>query len=420
MNLKENIRIALAAIRANKMRSFLTMLGIIIGVGSVIAIVTIGTSGKEFLIQKINEAGGQSLSISVQNRSEGRYNINGLDDDDIELIKSIDIVKYVIPYLSSSAHSSTKAVPDGICSIEATGAEYAQALNIPVDFGRFFSEDEVKSHANVCLISAYTAKNFFHTSNPVGQTIDLQFDDKLLSLKIIGVTSDEESSNSLFSVDDMESMMEAYGFEFDFSKIGYLYMPSTTLMDIYGETNYSSVSVVTYDVNDLDKAGEIATSMLNARHGVIDDSVYVATNMATLVSLLDTVINIFTIFISSVGAISLIVGGVGVMNIMLVSVTERTREIGIRKALGARTSTILVQFLTESIIICIIGGLIGMALGFGLSFAVSVLMGAPVKFKISIILIAVGFSSAIGIFFGIYPAKKAAKMPPIEALRMNG
>ena len=420
MNLKENIKIALAAIRANKMRSFLTMLGIIIGVGSVIAIVTIGTSGKEYLIQKINEAGGQSLSISVYNRSEGRYNIDGLTDEDIDLIKSIDLIKYVSPLMNDMATTSTRAMPEGICSINATGAEYAQALNIPVDYGRFYSDDEVKAHAAVCVVTATTAKNFFNTSNPIGQTIDVQFDDKMLTLKIIGVASDAEQENSIFSVEDMENMMQSYGMEFDFKKVGYFYMPTTTLMDIYGETTYSSVSVVTYDVNDLDRAGEIAKSMLNARHGIIDDSVYVATNMATLVSLLDTVINIFTIFISSVGAISLVVGGVGVMNIMLVSVTERTREIGIRKALGARTSTILVQFLTESIIICIIGGLIGMALGFGLSFAVSVLMGAPVSFKASIILIAVGFSSAIGIFFGIYPARKAAKMPPIEALRMNG
>ena len=291
-------------------------------------------------------------------------------------------------------------------------------MGIKVDYGRWFNKDEVKAHAKVCLISEYTAKNFFHSQNPVGQTIDLKMNDQLISLKIIGISTDVESS--FFSIDDMQEMMDGFGMEFDFSKIGYVYMPVTTQMEVYGQTTYQGVSVITEDVNDLDRAGAEAVSMLNARHGVLDDSVYKATNMATLVDLLDTVINVFTIFISSVGAISLIVGGVGVMNIMLVSVTERTREIGIRKALGARTNVILFQFLTESIIICVIGGLIGMALGFGLSFAVSVLMGAPVSFKVSTILISVGFSSLIGIFFGIYPARKAAKMPPIEALRQTG
>ena len=417
MNVKENIKIALSAIRANKMRSFLTMLGIIIGVGSVIAIMTIGTTGKDFLIQKINEAGGQSVYISVDSSSE-RYTIDGLTEDDLDLIRSVDLVSYVLPESDDMAGLSTKAIPEGFCSVSAVTEDYQKAMGIKVDYGRWFNKDEVKAHAKVCLISEYTAKNFFHSQNPVGQTIDLKMNDQLISLKIIGISTDVESS--FFSVDDMQEMMDGFGMEFDFTKIGYVYMPVTTQMEVYGQTTYQGVSVITEDVNDLDRAGAEAVSMLNARHGVLDDSVYKATNMATLVDLLDTVINVFTIFISSVGAISLIVGGVGVMNIMLVSVTERTREIGIRKALGARTNVILFQFLTESIIICVIGGLIGMALGFGLSFAVSVLMGAPVSFKVSTILISVGFSSLIGIFFGIYPARKAAKMPPIEALRQTG
>ncbi|MDO5448313.1 MAG: ABC transporter permease [Clostridia bacterium] len=372
MNVKENIRIALMAIRANKMRSFLTMLGIIIGVGSVIAIMTIGNTGKDFLIQKINEAGGQSVYISVESDSE-RYTIDGLTEDDLDLIRSIDIVSYVLPEEDDMGGLSTRSMPDGICSITAVTDDYQQAMNIKTDYGRWFNKDEVTAHAKVCLISEYTAKNFFHSQNPVGKTIDIQLNDQLISLKIIGISTDVESS--LFSVDDIEEMMAGFGMEFDFSKIGYVYMPVTTYMDVYGETEYSGVSVVTYDVNDLDRAGAEAVGMLNARHGVLDDSVYKATNMATLVDLLDTVINVFTIFISSVGAISLVVGGVGVMNIMLVSVTERTREIGIRKALGARTNVILFQFLTESVIICVIGGLIGMAIGFGLSYAVSVFMG---------------------------------------------
>lgn len=419
MNLKENIRIALSSIRSNKMRSFLTMLGIIIGVGSVIAIVTIGNTGKDFLIDKINEAGGQSLSIMVSNEdTDGKYNIDGLTDEDIETIKSIDLVQYVSPLMSDMGAMQTETIHDGMASVSAANADYANMMKLEVVHGRFYSEEEYDSQAKVCLVTESTAQNFFNMSNPVGETLDLVLNEQLFTLKVIGVVKDEEGG--LFSTDDMEEMMESYGMQFDFGKIGAVYMPASILMELYGDTVYQSVSVVTYDVNDLDRAGEIAVGMLNARHNVIDDSVYVARNMATLVDLLDTVINIFTIFISAVGAISLVVGGIGVMNIMLVSVTERTREIGIRKALGARTSVILIQFLTESVILCLIGGLIGMALGFGMSAGVSALMGAPVTLELSTILIAVGFSSAVGIFFGIYPARKAAKMPPIEALRQNG
>ncbi len=401
------------------MRSFLTMLGIIIGVASVIAIVTIGNSGKDFLIAKINEAGGQSLSISVRNDdNDGRYNIEGLTDEDIETIKSIDLVQYVSPLMSAMGAMQTEYVPDGMASVSAANADYANMLDLEVLHGRFYSEEEYDSLSKVCLITESTAHNFFHSENPVGETIDVVLNEQLFTLKIIGVVKDEEEG--LFSADDMQDMMESYGMKFDFGKIGAVYMPATILMELYGYTEYESVSVVAYDVNDLDRVGEIAVGMLNARHNVTDNSVYRATNMATLVDVLDAVINIFTIFISAVGAISLVVGGIGVMNIMLVSVTERTREIGIRKALGARTSTILIQFLTESVILCLIGGLIGMALGFGMSAGVSALMGAPIALDFSTILIAVGFSSAVGIFFGIYPARKAAKMPPIEALRQNG
>lgn len=418
MNFKENVRIAIMAIRANKMRSFLTMLGIIIGVGSVIAIMTIGTTGKDFLIDKINEAGGQSVYVSVDNKSEGRYSITGLTDDDLELIKSIDLVSYVLPEYSAMGGLSTRLVPDGFCSVDGVTEDYQKAMDIKVDFGRWFSEDELKAHSKVCIVSHKTAQKFFKTDNPIGQTVDVNINDQLVSFKIIGVSTDVESS--LFSTDDIESMMGSWGIEFSFDKIGYVYTPVTTMMEIYGEAEYSGVSVLAYDVMDLDRVGEMAVGMLNARHGVLNNTVYAYQNMATLVDLLDTVINVFTIFISSVGAISLVVGGVGVMNIMLVSVTERTREIGIRKALGARTDTILFQFLTESVIICVIGGLIGMAVGSGISLVISLLMGAPVSFRISTILIAVGFSSAVGIFFGIYPARKAAKMPPIEALRQTG
>jgi putative ABC transport system permease protein len=169
----------------------------------------------------------------------------------------------------------------------------------------------------------------------------------------------------------------------------------------------------------LDSAGASAVNVLKVRHSNSDREVYKVTNMATYIELVDTVINVFTAFIAAVGAISLVVGGIGVMNIMLVSVTERTREIGIRKALGAKTSNIMFQFLTESVILCCIGGFIGPVLGVGGALAAAAYVNVPIKIQFSTILLAVGFSSAIGIFFGIYPARRAAKMLPIEALRRD-
>lgn len=182
---------------------------------------------------------------------------------------------------------------------------------------------------------------------------------------------------------------------------------------------FTQVYLMAEDGSDLDNVGESALNLIKTRHGDFDDSVYTLNIMATYIDLLDSVINIFTTFIAAVSAISLLVGGIGVMNIMLVSVTERTREIGIRKALGAKTSTIMLQFLTESVILCLLGGAIGFILGVGGALSVAAYLKIPIAVKFTTVLIAVGFSSAIGIFFGIYPAKRAAQMTPIEALRRD-
>lgn len=199
---------------------------------------------------------------------------------------------------------------------------------------------------------------------------------------------------------------------------GMLMVPSTLTSQIMGsQDSFDTIYIMASDENDLDGAGNSALNRLYARHNNVDRECYNVTNMATYIDLLDTVINVFTIFIAAVSAISLVVGGIGVMNIMLVSITERTREIGIRKALGAKTSTILFQFLTESIILCLIGGLIGLLLGVFGAALVSYIMNVPLQVELSTVLLAIGFSTAIGVIFGVYPARRAAKMPPIEALR---
>jgi putative ABC transport system permease protein len=180
---------------------------------------------------------------------------------------------------------------------------------------------------------------------------------------------------------------------------------------------YDAISIIAHDEGELNAVGNAVRNTLYTNHGNRDSNAYTVNNVSSYIDLLDRIINILTTFIAGVSAISLLVGGIGVMNIMLVSVTERTREIGIRKALGAKTSNILFQFLTESVILCLIGGVLGFILGVVVATVVAMVMEIPIAMKFSTVAIAVGFSSAIGIFFGIYPARRAARMLPIDALR---
>ena len=197
-----------------------------------------------------------------------------------------------------------------------------------------------------------------------------------------------------------------------------LFMPCTTLTQITGaKANLSSVFVIAEDGYDYDAVGNAAVNYLKAAHGNYENGMYTAQNMATYIEIVDIIMSVLTAFIAAVGAISLIVGGIGVMNIMLVSVTERTREIGIRKSLGAKTQVITMQFLTESIILCLIGGLIGVVLGIVGAYGACAIIDISPKIEWWLVLVALLFSSGVGLFFGIYPARKAAKLSPIEALR---
>ena len=197
-----------------------------------------------------------------------------------------------------------------------------------------------------------------------------------------------------------------------------LFMPCTTLTQITGaNSNLSSIFVIAQDGADNDAVGNATVNYLKAAHGNFAKNMYIAQNMATYIQIVDIVMHVLTAFIACVGAISLIVGGIGVMNIMLVSVTERTREIGIRKSLGAKTKVITLQFLTESVILCLIGGIIGLVLGIAGAYAACAVINITPKITWWVILLALAFSSGVGLFFGIYPARKAAKLSPIEALR---
>ena len=415
MDIRENIRIAIFSIKTNMMRSLLTMLGIIIGVASVIAIITLGTGGRDYIIDMINDLGSNAISIMVNGTVANESEF--ITEADIEAMKKLDNVQYCSPYSYSFGAIQTSQF-DGFAFTIAGNQDIMAINQMTTKYGRAWTKTEYEQCRNVCLVSTLTAKNVFGRENCVGETINYTVNDQTISLKIIGVV--DMTENAMMSADDMEAMMESSGMSNNGMNMGLIAMPSSLNSKLNGSMDhYMQVYLMAYEGADLENTGESALNLVKTRHGSFDDSVYTMTVMATYIDLLDSVISIFTTFIAAVSAISLLVGGIGVMNIMLVSVTERTREIGIRKALGAKTKTILFQFLTESVILCLIGGIIGLLLGSGGALAVAAYLKIPITVKFSTVAIAVGFSSAIGIFFGIYPAKRAAELTPIEALRRD-
>lgn len=408
MNISENIKIAIFSIKTNLMRSLLTMLGIIIGVAAVIAIITLGNGGRDFIVGMIKDMGSSVINISV-NAGEADAS-DYITAEDIEAIRKLDSVSYVSPVVISMGSASTKR-ENGIGISIAGNEDLGNMMSAGVTYGRFFTKDEYNSAAHVAVIDSISAHTMFGYDNPVGERMDFTVGDQTVQLTIIGVTDASMMSSSSMP-EDMSSLMST-------GQTACSIIIPATLSDILnGNSGRYEMCYIMADSDDqLDTAGSAAMNVLYTRHGNFGSNDYNIVNMATYIDLLDTVISVFTTFIAAVSAISLVVGGIGVMNIMLVTVTERTREIGIRKALGAKTSTILFQFLTESIILCLLGGIIGFIIGSVGAFSVAHYMGIPIEMKFSTIAIAVGFSTAIGVFFGIYPARRAAKMQPIDALR---
>ena len=414
MDIRENIRIAIFSIKTNMMRSLLTMLGIIIGVASVIAIVTIGNGGRDYIVGMIEDMGSNAIQIAVNVNTANQSNY--ITEEDISSIKKLGTVSYCSPYEFSFGQAQAGKYNGFVFTI-AGNQDLLFINQMTTKYGRSWTKDEYDQKRNVCIISTLTAKDIFGKENCVGESINYTVNNKTTSLKVIGVI--DMTENSMVSQDQMESITSMYSSSSSMS-MGMIAIPASLNGELNNKVNrYSQVYLMATDGADLDNTGESALNLIKTRHGSFDDSVYTLNIMATYIDLLDSVINIFTTFIAAVSTISLLVGGIGVMNIMLVSVTERTREIGIRKALGAKTSTIMLQFLTESVILCLLGGAIGFVLGVGGAWAVAAYLKIPIAVKFSTVLIAVGFSSAIGIFFGIYPAKRAANMTPIEALRRN-
>lgn len=406
----EYVKMAVQNILANKGRSFLTMLGIIIGIASVIMIVSVGEGTTNEMNRTMDSmAGGQiAIMCSTAGSTEGEW----ITAEDVEALRQQ--IPGVEGVEAGNGTVGETVTGKGEFAININGGTQDGILvsNTVIKWGSYLSEADVQEGRRVCVITSADAKRLFGSDDVVGMYVDVVADGISASYRIQGVTRPkDESSIVSFDYSDMPvSITIPYtGIEdyyADFDEFYYVYLQADRTLDS---------SVISAQAVDL----------LERRHESIGEEYYQVESFQDMLGQFNDVMGIMTAFISFVAGISLLVGGIGVMNIMLVSVTERTREIGIRKSLGARTASIMMQFLAESAIITVLGGLIGIVIGlagaYGICGLISSTQGMDILpgIKVSTVLVATAFSAAVGIFFGIYPAKKAANLSPIEALRRN-
>ena len=399
--LYEYVKMALSNIRMNRGRSLLTMLGIIIGVSSVILIMSIGNGAKSKMEEELTSVAGGQIYIYSNSNLDGE--IPMITEEDREALRNLEHVKG-----ASSAASMWTQVKTGKGNFEAivdyANPDYKYATNPTMLSGQWFSWDDYNARRDVAVISEESAIQMFGTADVVGLTFEMDDGGEIKDMKVVGV---KKSLNGTF-------VSTGYGNYLDIS----VPMSSDSYWAEYND--FESVYIFA-DGGSTREIADQAIRLLESRHGVYGENAFLMEDFESEMASVMQVVDMITVFIMLVAAISLLVGGIGVMNIMLVSVTERTREIGIRKALGARTRSILIQFLAESAIITGIGGLIGIVLGVGGAYGICSLpiVGFPPAISVSAVALATTFSCAVGIFFGIYPAKKAAHLSPIEALRRN-
>jgi len=393
------------ALISNKARSGLTILGIVIGIGSVIALVSIGQGVQGSIESRIQSLGSNLILVQPGAQggpgfqvSQGRGSAQTLKLADAEAIsQQITLAKAVSPELSGRYQVTAKGTNTNT-SVVGTTAAYPEVRNVQIDTGTFITAQNVTSLARVAVIGPTVRDDLFGTdADPLGQTIRI----KQIDFKVIGMTI-AKGSTGFGSQDDM------------------IFIPLSTAQQFLAGSNYvSTISVQAADANSMTDLQQQITDLLLQRHNISDSTLadFNTQNQADIVASASSIADTLTLLLAAIAGISLVVGGIGIMNMMLTTVTERTREIGLRKAIGAKKKDISRQFLTEAIALTFIGGVIGILLGWLASLAVTKFGNIATNVSLYSIVLAFGVSAAIGIVFGYYPARRASKLNPIEALR---
>lgn len=398
MNVIESFNMAIFNIFANKTRSILTMLGIIIGIASVIAVVSLGKGGRYKITGEFEKMGATRVNVAV-NRTKAQKN-DYFTRRDIELIETqVDTMKYISPVIQFNGLAASDTEVKNAVLI-GTNDQFDSISGYNMAFGRFFNYQEVLNSKAVAVFDEKSALALFKMKDIVGKSIVIGPEGGGKKVKIIGVRKNLQGppreDNTI-----------------------YMIIPYSFLQKLYNNNIIYTLAATAISKEYTEKMGYTIKNVVESRHKNREKDVYEVSNMLETLEQINNVLRIVTVFITAVAAISLIVGGIGVMNIMLVSVTERTREIGIRKALGATTKAIMIQFLAEACILTFIGGVMGIIVGVFISQLIGIAIDIVPIVSIKAIIGSVIFSTIIGVFFGIYPSQKAANLDPIDALRYD-